>query len=119
MITNTKKRVHLTAAQKRKALIEVSRGKDIKEVFVNKTNSKDKKYSSKILYKCKKEVFSKKPDAELMDFECNMADIDIEFELGAFSFKNSNSDYYKNFKNNEVKYKKDEYIILSNRHSVY
>ena len=114
-----RKRVHLSAAQKRKALIEVARGKNPKEVLVNKTNSRDKKYSSKILHKWKKEAFSKKPDMQLMDNGNVLSDIDIEYELSAFNFVFSGSDFYKSFKKENIKYEKDSFIIFSNKYLAY
>lgn len=114
-----RKRIHLSAAQKRKALIEVARGKNPKEVFVNKTNSGDKKYSSKILHKWKKEAFSKKPDMQLMGIGNVLSEVDIEYELTAFDFVFPNGDFYKSFKKENIKYEKDSYIIFSNKYLAY
>lgn len=116
---NSRKRIHLSAAQKRKALIEIARGKNPKEVLVNKTNSQDKKYSSKILHKWKKEAFSKKPDMQLMDIGSVLPDIDIEYELTAFDFVYPYDSFYECFKKESIKYKKDGYIIFSDKHLAY
>ncbi len=117
---NDKKRIHESALFKRKALFEIAKGKNPKEVIINKTNSKDKKYSSKMYYKWKKEAFSKTPDMQQFGFGSDLSDIDLEYEIKAFEFK----DYYLNLFN---KYKlnkskallKESYTISSDEYLLY
>ncbi len=117
---NDKKRIHEGALFKRKALFEIAKGKNPKEVIINKTNSKDKKYSSKMYYKWKKEAFSKTPDMQQFGFGSDLSDIDMEYEIKAFEFK----DYYLNLFN---KYKlnkskallKESYMISSDEYLLY
>lgn len=117
---NDKKRIHESALFKRKALFEIAKGKNPKEVIINKTNSKDKKYSSKMYYKWKKEAFSKTPDMQQFGFGSDLSDIDMEYEIKAFEFK----DYYLNLFN---KYKlnkskallKESYTISSDEYLLY
>ena len=117
---NDKKRIHESALFKRKALFEIAKGKNPKEVIINKTNSKDKKYSSKMYYKWKKEAFSKTPDMQQFGFGSDLSDIDMEYEIKAFEFK----DYYLNLFD---KYKldkskallKESYTISSDEYLLY
>ena len=117
---NDKKRIHESALFKRKALFEIAKGKNPKDVIINKTNSKDKKYSSKMYYKWKKEAFSKTPDMQQFGFGSDLSDIDMEYEIKAFEFK----DYYLNLFN---KYKlnkskallKESYTISSDEYLLY
>ena len=110
------KRIHQSALQKRKALLEISKGKNAKEVIINQTNSKDKKYASKMLYKWKKEIFSKKPDMQQFGFGNDLSDVDIDFELNAFNF-----DIKKCKKNekNSIKCFEKGYVTFSNCYSMY
>ncbi len=117
---NDKKRIHESALFKRKALFEIAKGKNPKEVIINKTNSKDKKYSSKMYYKWKKEAFLKTPDMQQFGFGSDLSDIDMEYEIKAFELK----DYYLNLFN---KYKlnkskallKESYTISSDEYLLY
>ncbi len=105
------KRIHQSALQKRKALLEISKGKNVKEVIINQTNSKDKKYASKMLYKWKKEMFSKKPDMQQFGFGNDLSSIDIDFELKAFDF--TINKYKKDEKNSSKCFEKG-YVAFSN-----
>ena len=117
---NDKKRIHESALFKRKALFEIAKGKNPKEVIINKTNSKDKKYSSKMYYKWKKEAFSKTPDMQQFGFGSDLSDIDMEYEIKAFEFK----DYYLNLfnkpkSNNPKPLLKESYAISSDEYLLY
>ena len=116
---NDKKRIHESALFKRKALFEIAKGKNPKEVIINKTNSKDKKYSSKMYYKWKKEAFSKTPDMQQFGFGSDLSDIDIEYEIKAFEFKDCHLNLFKRRKPNNPKFapnvsytfSSDEYLL--------
>lgn len=116
MINDNPKRIYQSALQKRKALLEISKGKNPKEVIINQTNSSDKKYASKMLYKWKKEMFSKKPDMQHFGFGNDLSNIDIDFEINAFNF---NLKKTKKNKETQTNFSKKGYIVFSDFCSLY
>lgn len=117
---NDKKRIHESALFKRKALFEIAKGKNPKEVIINKTNSKDKKYSSKMYYKWKKEAFSKTPDMQQFGFGSDLSDIDMEYEIKAFEFKDYYLNLFDKYKLNKSKaLLKESYTISSDEYLLY
>ena len=117
---NDKKRIHESALFKRKALFEIAKGKNPKEVIINKTNSKDKKYSSKMYYKWKKEAFSKPPDMQQFGFGSDLSDIDMEYEIKAFEFKDYHLNLFNRCRTNNSKpLLKESYTIFSDEYLLY
>lgn len=105
MEKNFKQRISYSAKDKRKALIEISENKNANEIIKSHNKITDKKYSSKLFHKWKKEYYSKKPDLYKNGFNNDFSNIDIEYELKSFENENfQNIDLiYNSKKNNKEK----------------
>lgn len=86
MTKNNRKRIRQTPSKKRMALLEISKGAGPNEIIINQTGSLDKKYSSKMLHKWKKESYLKRLDLDSFSLEVIQTDIDVANEINAFEY---------------------------------
>ncbi len=108
---NKKKKTNFSKEQKRRALVELSKGKSPDEVFEivfensGKLKSADKKYRAKLLHKWRNEMYNNKEvlnfqkkemNNETLEYEIKNMDIEIENDEIETSLKKYASDLLQN-----------------------